>query len=86
MHTSHLIMLTLKALWVLTRPELLHNPLYLLSVEVGQLSAAQRQTTHKLVLCDDTTSKLVVVFEELCGPNAILVHHVPDFGKYLIQR
>ena len=68
-----------------TCPELFHNLLHLLSAEVGQLSTAQRETTHKLVLCDDTTSKLVMVSEELCRANAILVYHIPDFGKYLIQ-
>ena len=68
-----------------TCPEMFDHLLNLLSVEVSQLSTAQREATHKLVLCDYTTSKLVVVFEELRGPDAILVYHVPDFGKYLIH-
>ena len=27
-----------------------------------------------------------MVSEELCRANAVLVYHIPDFGKYLIQR
>ena len=59
--------------------ELLHNPLYIFFLLMW--ASCPRQTTHKLFLCDDTTLKPVVVFEELCGPDAALVHHVSDLAN-----
>ena len=56
-----------------TCPEMLDHLLNLLSVEVSQLSTAQREATHKLVLCDYTTSKLVMVFGSLTIPRGSTV-------------
>ena len=55
-----------------TCPEMLDHFLNLLSVEVSQLSTAQREATHKLVLCDYTTWKLVMVFGSLTIPRGSL--------------
>ena len=53
--------------------------LYLLFVEAGQLPTAQRETTQ--------TGSLMTPLRSLSwflkNSDAILVHHVPDFGKYL---
>ena len=69
------------SLYICTCPELLYNTLYLLSVEAGQLPTAQRETTQ--------TGSLMTPLQSLSwflkNSDAALVHHIPNFGKYLNQ-
>ena len=67
-------------------PKVVRYPLYFLAGEVCQLTTAQGETTHKLVLSDDSTPQLVVVLEELCGANPILVHNILYPSKYILNR
>ena len=67
-------------------PEVVRYPLYFLACEVCQLTTAQGEATHKLVLSDDSTPQLVMVLEELRGANLILVNNVLDPSKYILNR
>ena len=71
---------------VVFSPEVVPYPLYFLACEVCQLTTAQGEATHKLVLSDDSTPQLVVVLEELRGANLILVNNVLDPSKYILNR
>ena len=61
------------------------NFLDLCSAELCLLPSSQHKATDELVLCDDATAKLVMIFEKLQGADAILENGHTQFVENFIE-